>query len=159
MSTYYYYVNHDKKQYFSIGIVGYGNKRSCLGHTAASRALSIMLSEEKFWKNNRICVIGDDSNELEFEKVKQEYENVDIDATLLLFEIDGLEEYEDHLEIDSSFILLCEVALILGDEKVKKYLQKKYGEGWQKKYSRTIKSRPGKSYIDKLKEYQERLGC
>ena len=153
MSSYYYYVNHDKKQYFSVGLVGHGVKWSCLGNTPGARALSLMLAQEGFWKNNRICTIADDK---EFDRVRLEYENIDVDATLLLFKSDGLDAYDDHLDSPGMFAMLSEIVLFVGNEDIERYLSRKHGQSWKKKYSQLIKSSPRKSWAEKLTRFQER---
>ena len=153
MSSYYYYVNHDKKQYFSVGLIGHGVKWSCLGHTPGARALSLMLAQEEGWKNNRICTMADGQ---EFDQVRLAYENIDVDATLLLFRSDGLGAYEDHLDSPGMFALLSEIVLIVGDEDIERYLLERHGQGWKKKYSQLINTSPRTSWADKLTRFQER---
>lgn len=158
MGVYYFYVNHDKKQYFSIGLLGYGMKWRCLGQTPAARAFSLMLLEESYWKNNRVCVIGDEASEAEFDRIEQEYQNIEIDATLLLFEKDSIDKYSEHLQEGSDmFILLCEIVDILDIPDIRRYVSQAYGDSWRKKYAHATQQHPRRSYVDKLYNYKTRL--
>jgi hypothetical protein len=142
MGVYYHYVNHDKRQHFICGLCSWDDRFSGIGRGPGARALAILLSERGTWRNDRISVIGDDGvDSKEFEYIFVNYIDIEIEAQLMLLDVDGVEWIE--AVIDSSpnaFSNLCQFAIHLRRPDVIALLDAKYGVGnWQRRYEEYLK--------------------
>ncbi|MGE3316581.1 MAG: hypothetical protein AB7O26_15805 [Planctomycetaceae bacterium] len=139
---YYSYINHDKRQYFTSGLWAHGVRFNYVGRGPGARALAILLSELGTWRNDRISVMGDDGvDSEEFAVIFREYVDVEVEAQLLLIDVDGLDWISK--EIDESQLVLvdlCQFAIYFRHPKVIALLDSKYGVGvWQKNYEKHLR--------------------
>ena len=65
MGVSYFYVNHDKEQFFDCGLPGLNNRFNRIGTEPGSRALAILLSDHGTWKGDSISVVADTSEGFE----------------------------------------------------------------------------------------------
>jgi len=140
MGATYYYVNHDKLQYFDCGLAHQNSKFSGLGTGLGARALAILLSDRGTWQGDRISVIDDFSSA--FLDIFRGYLDIQVEALLMLFDVDGLEWIESGLEDSPDrFALACEIATYLKRRDVMHMLERKFGSGkWQERYSQLLKT-------------------
>jgi hypothetical protein len=140
MGAEYYYVNHDKLQYFSCGVADENSKFSGLGMGLGARALAILLSDRGTWEGDRISVVNDYSPM--FLEIYQGYFDIQVEALLMLIDVDGLEWIDSELESSPShFALACEIATYLKRRDVTHMLERKFGGGkWQERYNQHLKS-------------------
>jgi hypothetical protein len=134
----YLYVNHDKQQFFTCGLFGCAGFRSIgIGHSA--RAAAILLSDNSTWKENRISVMRDTSED--FSNLQWSGLDIEVEVVLTLIEVDGLEWIEAELDGNIEvFTCMCDFAFHQRDRDVIKLLDHKFGAGkWQRKYENYAK--------------------
>jgi len=132
MATIHYYVNHSKKQYFNVGLLGYGAGYKAAGFGISARALSLLISENGLWHCDSIALL--EEGRMEEQKIYDNYTNISIEAEIMLLEEDSIEDfYEEHM-----FIILCDYALVLNCSDIKAFLDDRYGSRsqWMKKYEK-----------------------
>src|SRR5262245_32241284 len=100
MSVAYIYLNADKGQFFHCGLLGYASNFSAIGSGPGARALAILLSERGTWRNDRVAVVGDTSQECD--DAFRNGVDIEVEVELMLMDIDGLAWVEELL--DSSVI-------------------------------------------------------
>ena len=140
MSVSYIYLNADKGQFFHCGLLGYASSFSAIGSGPGARALAILLSERGTWRNDRIAVVGDTSQE--FDRALHTGVDVEVEVELMLLDIDGLAWVEELLEKSIiAFRTMCAFALHLRHPNVIRMLDNKFGVGkWQRKYENELKA-------------------
>lgn len=134
----YIYANSDKGQYYYCGLLGWSCRFSAVGLGPGARALAILLSDRGTWRNDRVSVVADTSKE--FEEIFVNWIDIEVEAELMLIEVDGLKWIED--EIDRSnvaFEKMCAIALLLRRSDVVSMLDTKFGVGkWQRQYEKYL---------------------
>lgn len=137
MSLGYFYVNHDKDQFFACGL-GSNGRFWAIGQGRGSRALTILLSSHGTWKGDRISVVDDASEE--FEELVIRGVNVEVEVELMLIQFDGLGWLEENLDSPvGTFARCCSYALLLRHPGITEMLNRKYGVGiWQQQYEKQL---------------------
>jgi hypothetical protein len=140
VGTDYCYVNYDLKQYFSVGLFGTNARGDAVGRTESARALAWLISDQGTWRQNRIAVVGDASDEIRH--IIQDFVDIEIEAELMLLDIDGLESVESALAIqpDSTFLHLCELAIHLRRPHLTTMLCDRFGKDWQDRYLQQMRT-------------------
>ena len=130
MAVIHYYVNHSKKQYFDVGIFGYGAGHKAAGFVISSRALSILISEKGLWHCDSIALL--EEGRMEEQEVYINYTNISIEVEIMLLEVDNIEDFYD----ENMFTILCAYATIFNRLDVKEFLDDRYKSRsqWMKKY-------------------------
>jgi hypothetical protein len=138
MGVSYFYVNHDKEQFFDCGLPGLNNRFWAIGAGPGSRVLTILLSSRGTWKGDRISVVADTSEE--FDELVIRGVNVEVEAELMLIEVDGLGWLEERLDLSIvTFARVCCYALLLRHPGITEMLNRKYGIGkWQQQYEKHL---------------------
>lgn len=139
MSISHFYANTDKRQYFDCGIFGWDNRFRAIGLGPGARALAILLSERGTWRNDRISVVAE--TDPEFGDFYEHWLNIEIEAELMLLDVDGFDWLDDQVhDSTSAFLRLCDFAIYLRDPLVTRYLDGKFGVGnWNRRYRECLK--------------------
>src|SRR4051812_772891 len=141
MGSSYFYVNHDKAQFFNCGLFGSNDRYSQVGVGWGSRALGILLSDLGTWKGDRISVMSDEPPE--FDALVRSAIDIEVEAELMLVDVDGLDWLEPWLDssIGGVFDHLCSFALLLRRADVTALLDRKFGVGkWQHRYKKHLQT-------------------
>ncbi len=155
MSVTYFYLNHDKQQFFSCGFPNLRSKIDRIGTEPGSRALAILLSDFGTWQGDRISVVNDCDPQL-LDAINHGVE-IEIELELMMIDFDRaflqwLEERLDLMFSESVFERLCYYAILLRHQKVTELLDRKYGVGkWQLEYEKYVlryRDRYSKEVID-----------
>jgi hypothetical protein len=139
MGVTYFYVNLDKRQFFTCGLFGRSSRYSGIGLGPSARALAILLSDRGTWRNDRISIVGDTSEE--FSDLLWNGLNIEVEVVLMLIDVDGLEWVEAELDDDIlAFEAMCDLAFHLRHLDVVRMLDRKHGAGkWQRKYEHHVR--------------------
>ncbi|QEL14448.1 hypothetical protein [Limnoglobus roseus] len=140
MGLSYFYVNHDKDQFFACGL-GSNGRFWAIGQGRGSRALTILLSSHGTWKGDRISVVDDASEE--FEELVVRGLNIEVEVELMLIQFDGLGWLEEWLDSPipefATFARCCSYAILLRHPRITEMLNRKYGVGkWQQQYEKYL---------------------
>lgn len=140
MGVDYIYVNQDKGQFYRCGLLGWSSRFSAIGFGPGARALAILLSERGTWRNDRISVIAETSKE--FDEIFINAVDIEVEAELMLIDVDGLEWIEAELERSIlAFERMCAFALLLRRSDIVNLLDKKFGVGkWQRQYEKHLQA-------------------
>lgn len=134
MGVSYFYVNHDKQQFFYSGLFGWNSRFTSLGCGPGARALGIVLSDGGLWRGDRISAIGDSSDD--YCRIARSFSDVEIEAELMLIDHDGLEwiELQDNI---IAFTRMCDYATYFRRQDIASLLDKTFGAGkWHRRYTR-----------------------
>lgn len=137
MGVSYFYLNHDKSQFFDCGLYGCNDRFAFVGSGPGARALAILLSDRGTWMGDRISVIADTSNA--FEEAFVNGVDISVEAELMLLDVDGIEWLETRLAQPHSigaFMDVCTFARLLRRSDATRALDNVFGAGkWQRKYA------------------------
>lgn len=134
MSLDYAYVNHDKRQHYFCGMLGWRSDFAAIGCGPGARALGILLSDRGKWSRDRISVVSDTSAELS--DLTAASVDIGVDVTLMLLDVDGTEWIDSQLETSTeAFRRMCAIAIQLRRSDVLDMLNNRFGVGnWQRRY-------------------------
>ena len=112
MGVYDHYVNLSRKERFPVDSLGGGIKRGALGRTLAARALHLMLDNGGGrWAGDKIAIMGDDVTP-DWDRITQEFVDIEADAILTVFRADGFEEIREIASRDDAFLMqLCHMVI------------------------------------------------
>lgn len=114
MGEYFSYVNHTKRQQFSIGLASQNNKSSGIGRTLGARAFGLLITRSDhlvnvfgragvgYWEGDLVACCGDESAcHVDW----TEYVDIDANAVSLLYRVDR-SEYLVEWATESDFALV-----------------------------------------------------
>ena len=144
------YVNHDKREYFGAGLFAWNSRFSSLGRGPGARALGILLSHLGSWRGDRVSAVGDASDD--YANVATTFDDVEIEAELMLIDLDGFEWVETRLQEDHFlFLRMCDYATYFRREDVNELLDETFGAGkWQRRYAEHCKRTSSDFWIQKV---------
>lgn len=149
MGVDYYYLNHDKSQFFDSGLFGLNSRFEYIGSAPGARALAILLSERGTWMGDRISVIGDTSEA--FEDAFANGVEITVEAELMLLDVDGLDWLEARLAEPYSVLTFKKAyafATLLKRADVARALDNVFGAGkWQRQYQEYQKGNTDDRYL------------
>ncbi len=144
MSEYFHYINHSKKQRFSIGEFGNSDKFSGIGYGLSARAFALLLTESNdhdikmkdtlfgSWIGDEIQCIGDHGN---IQDKYFGYDEIIFEIVTMLISAGDLEEIIEASKLDNGlFSKLCEYVFMSNDNVLENYICKAHGLTWKKKY-------------------------
>jgi hypothetical protein len=150
MGVYYLYVNLTKRQRFSIGAVGGGIKRDCIGRTLAARAFELMLSgnldqnlspvkDECSWAGDSVMLVGDEFLP-DYYRFKDEFTDVGANAIMVLLKVDGFDEIAEVAEKDETlFMQLAHMVLTRQAPRLAPYMEQRFGRDFLRRYQELCK--------------------
>ncbi len=135
MGVGYLYVNDHKDHFFWVGLFGQSSSLRAVGHGHGARALGLLLMPGGSWSGDRIRVVADTGEPFEG-AIYGLYEDVSVEAELMVIDRDGLDSFREPLKShDANFTWFCDYAQILGRADVASLLDDVYGKDeWPKKY-------------------------
>lgn len=147
MGVYYHYANFTKRERFSIGALGGEVKRSNLGYSLASRAFHLMLAGQPGgvvgpvsrgtigrWAGDSIAILGDDITP-DWGKIRDEFVNIEANAIILVYQVDGFEKLGDAAEReDSLFMELCHLVVTRQATELEWHMKQRFGTPYLQKY-------------------------
>jgi hypothetical protein len=135
MGAYFYYVNHTKREFFSIAALGGGMKHAAIGRTLAARAFELMLiSQTGRWANDQVELIADDWDR-RWEGINETYLDIVANAVLKIFDTDKLEDLGPAADAnDDLYMQLCYLAVTHQSEGLEEALKSHFGPGYLRRY-------------------------
>lgn len=139
MGVDYAYFNPDKRQFFDSGLFGWNSRFNALGRGPGGRALGILLSDFGSWRGDRVFALGESSDE--YGTLTTTFDDVEIEAELMLINFDGFEWVERLANNILAFLRMCDYAMYFRREDVTRLLDETFGPGkWQRRYANHLKS-------------------
>ena len=157
MGEYFYYVNHDRKLLFDVGLNAFGVKFSTIGRNGiAYRAFCLLLTQTSndwyshtligSWIGNRVTISGDYS---EWYNEFDSYKNITANVVLMLYQIDGSEYLIEAAKKNDYFFLQIGY-LIFSNQfpRISSDFDRAFGDSWSKKYKQLLEEYPYNRYYD-----------
>ncbi|HYO09570.1 MAG TPA: hypothetical protein VER17_11415 [Tepidisphaeraceae bacterium] len=133
--------------------LGGGSKRSAFAYTLASRAFHLMLddypggypsatrvlespwSQAGFWAGDSVAIVGDDQIVPDWERFAKEFAEVDANAILVVFNIDGFRQLGEAAERDDSlFMEMCYLVSTRQALALEPHLRRVFGHKYLHRY-------------------------
>lgn len=157
MGEYFYYVNHDRKLLFDIGLNAFNDKFSGIGcNGIATRAFCLLLTQTSYcrysktlvgsWIGDRVIISGDYS---EWHNEFDSYQNITANAILMLYQIDGAEmliesaKTNDYLFLQIGYLIYSHQLSAISSE-----FKDAFGDLWGKKYKQLLEKYSYYQYYD-----------
>ena len=157
MGEYFYYVNHDRKLLFDVGLNAFGVKFSTIGwNYIANRAFCLLLTQPSndwynhtligTWISDRVTIIGDDSK---WYREFDSYRNITANMILMLYQIDGAEDLVEVAKTSEELFLQIGY-LIFSNQfpRISSDFDRAFGDSWSKKYKQLLEEYPYNRYYD-----------
>ena len=160
MGEYFYYVNHDRKLCFDIGLNAFNIKFSGIGWNGiATRAFCLLLtkpSDDRYshtligsWIGDRVNIIGDYS---EWYDEFDSYQNITANIFLMLYQIDGAEPLIETANINDYFFLQIGYLIFINQfTAILPEFNKFFGDSWSKRYKQLLEKHSYSRFYDLVK--------
>ncbi|MEM7591957.1 MAG: hypothetical protein AAF383_10655 [Cyanobacteria bacterium P01_A01_bin.83] len=160
MGEYFYYINHDKRQLFDIGLNAYNIKFSGIGWNGiATRAFCLIMTQSSHdryshtligsWIGDRVTISGDYSKwDQEFDA----YQNITANMIQMLYQIDGGEilieaaNTNDYLFLQIGYLIFSNQFTAIASE-----FNQSFGDNWSRKYKQLLEKYPYSRFYDLIK--------
>ena len=157
MGEYFYYVNHDRKLLFDIGLNAFNEKFSGIGWGGiATRAFCLLLTQvtqDRYshnligsWIGDLVSISGDYS---EWYEKFDSYQNITANMILMLYQIDGAEmlieaaKTNDYLFLQIGYLIYSNQFSAISPE-----FENTFGNLWSKKYKQLLEKYSDHRYYD-----------
>lgn len=160
MGEYFYYVNHDRKLLFDVGLNAFGVKFSTIGRNGiAYRAFCLLLTQTSHdryshtlvgtWIGDRVTISGDYS---QWYEEFDSYHNITANMILMLYQIDGA-EYLIEAAKRSEELFIQIGYLIFSNQlpRISSDFDLAFSDSWSKKYKQLLEKYPYQGFYDLVK--------
>ena len=157
MGECFYYVNHDRKLFFDVGLTVFNANFSGIGWSSiATRAFCLLItqcSHDKYshtlvgsWVGDKVHIIGDYSRwEHDFEL----YQNITANVILMLYQIDGAEQLIETAKTNDYFFIKIGYLIFTNQfTEILPDLNRHFGDNWSKKYKQLLEQYPYTTFYD-----------